>query len=208
MSLITRILPPDAKGAKLTFQEMDNNLYYLQSLGVSGLTFSANTLTITNPTGGTKSVTINTGGTFTGGTVSGSTIFINGLSANTISATTLSATTIYVGGNSINPSYKVYSALISQTSANTPTVSILENTLGYTPSLSRNVTGTYGIAVTSTTTNFLYFLNNNSTNQNHMLRMGTSFSMGVTSFSITTLDSGVLTDGLLDKTPIEIRIYN
>lgn len=88
MSLVTRILPPDEKGSKLTFQEMDNNLYYLQSLGVSGLTFSANTLTITNPTGGTKSVTINAGGIFTGGTVSGSTIFTNGLTANTISATT------------------------------------------------------------------------------------------------------------------------
>jgi hypothetical protein len=58
MSLITRYLPPDAKGFKLTFSEMDNNLYYLQSLGVSGLTYSANTLTITNPTGGTKSVKI------------------------------------------------------------------------------------------------------------------------------------------------------
>ena len=53
MSLITRILPPDAKNAKLTFQEMDNNLYYLQSIGVSGLTFSSNTLSIINPTGGT-----------------------------------------------------------------------------------------------------------------------------------------------------------
>ena len=88
MSLITRILPPDEKGFKLTFQEMDNNLYYLQSLGVSGLTFSANTLTITNPTGGTKSVIINAGVTFTGGTVSGATSFTNGLSANIISATT------------------------------------------------------------------------------------------------------------------------
>jgi hypothetical protein len=60
MSLVTRILPPDEKGSKLTFQEMDNNLYYLQSLGVSGLTFSANTLTITNPTGGTKTTKIET----------------------------------------------------------------------------------------------------------------------------------------------------
>ena len=58
MGLITRILPPDAKNAKLTFQDMDNNLYYLQGLGVSGLTYSANTLTITNPTGGTTSVNI------------------------------------------------------------------------------------------------------------------------------------------------------
>jgi hypothetical protein len=58
MSLITRILPPDAKNAKLTFQEMDNNLYYLQSLGVSGLTFSSNTLSIINPTGGTIASTL------------------------------------------------------------------------------------------------------------------------------------------------------
>ena len=88
MSLITRILPPNNKNSKLTFVEMDNNLYYLQSIGVSGVTFSANTLTLINPTGGTKSVIINTGVTFTGGTVSGATSFTNGLSANIISATT------------------------------------------------------------------------------------------------------------------------
>jgi hypothetical protein len=53
MSLVTRQYGPDAKGSKLTNLDMDNNLYYLQSLGVSGMTFSANTLTLTNPTGGT-----------------------------------------------------------------------------------------------------------------------------------------------------------
>ena len=53
MSLVTRQYGPDAKGSKLTNLDMDNNLYYLQSIGVSGLTFSANTLTLTNPTGGT-----------------------------------------------------------------------------------------------------------------------------------------------------------
>jgi hypothetical protein len=58
MGLITRQIGPDAKGSKLTFADMDNNLYYLQGLGVSGFTYSANTLTITNPTGGTKSVNI------------------------------------------------------------------------------------------------------------------------------------------------------
>lgn len=58
MGLITRQIGVDAKGSKLTFAEMDNNLYYLQSLGVSGLTYTASTLTLTNPTGGTLSVNI------------------------------------------------------------------------------------------------------------------------------------------------------
>jgi hypothetical protein len=88
MGLITRQIGPDAKGSKLTFVEMDENLYYLQSLGVSGLTFSNNTLSLINPTGGTLTVSINAGSTFTGGTVTGSTNFTNGLTANTLSATT------------------------------------------------------------------------------------------------------------------------
>lgn len=57
MGLVTRLVGPNAKGSKLTAPEMDNNLYYLQSLGVSGLTYSSGTLTIENPTGGTLSVT-------------------------------------------------------------------------------------------------------------------------------------------------------
>ena len=155
MSLVTRILPPDDKGAKLTFQEMDNNLYYLQGLGVSGLTYSAGTITITNPTGGTKSVIINTGITFTGGTVSGATSFTNGLSANIISATTYqnlpldvnitggtySAGTITftnttggtfnVTGITSTPivNYTIYKVLLSFNSG-TFTIDQLENTIG------------------------------------------------------------------------------
>jgi hypothetical protein len=75
MGLVTRQFGPNAKGSKLTTLEMDNNLYYLQGLGVSGLTYSANTLTLTNPTGGTFSVnlvadtnTYVTGGTYSNGT--------------------------------------------------------------------------------------------------------------------------------------------
>lgn len=68
MGLVTRQTGPNAKGSKLTATEMDNNLYYLQSLGVSGVTYSANTLTITNPTGGTISTNLNTD-TYTSTTV-------------------------------------------------------------------------------------------------------------------------------------------
>jgi hypothetical protein len=91
MSLITRILPPDNKNAKLTFADMDNNLYYLQSLGVSAITFSSSTLTLTNPTGGTKTVTINDYYT-TGATYSNGLIYFNRndqLSAYTVNISSL-----------------------------------------------------------------------------------------------------------------------
>jgi hypothetical protein len=121
MSLITRILPPDAKNTKLTFQDMDNNLYYLQSLGVSGLTFSANTLTITNPTGGTLSVNIasDTNTFITASTYNQSTntvtltdntntnfnAYINAVSGLTVngilSATTISGGTLYGNGSNL-----------------------------------------------------------------------------------------------------------
>ncbi len=86
MTLITRIVPPDNKNAKLSFVEMDNNLYYLQSLGVSGVTFSNGILTLINPTGGT--ITTSVSAAFNGGTVSGATTFQNGITANTISGGT------------------------------------------------------------------------------------------------------------------------
>lgn len=60
MGLITRFYGPNAKGSKLTIKEMDDNLYYLQSFGVTGVTYSSNTLTIINPTGGTITATIDT----------------------------------------------------------------------------------------------------------------------------------------------------
>jgi hypothetical protein len=73
MGLITRQIGPNAKGSKLTFTEMDNNLYYLQGLGVNNISYSSSTLTLTNPTGGTKTVTINdyytTGATYSNGLI-------------------------------------------------------------------------------------------------------------------------------------------
>ena len=73
MSLVTRFYGPNAKGSKLTIKEMDDNLYYLQSLGVSGITYQNNTLSFINPTGGTKDILINdiytTGATYNSGVI-------------------------------------------------------------------------------------------------------------------------------------------
>lgn len=59
MPLITRTTGPNSQGQRLSFTQMDNNLYYLQSIGYTGITYSANTVTLTNPTGGTISTQIN-----------------------------------------------------------------------------------------------------------------------------------------------------
>ena len=59
MPLVTRQYGPDAKNLKLSFYDLDMNLYYLQDLGVSGFSYSNGIIEISNPTGGTKSVTIN-----------------------------------------------------------------------------------------------------------------------------------------------------
>lgn len=59
MPLVTRQYGPNAKNTKLSNFDMDSNLYYLQELGVSGFSYSNGIIEISNPTGGTKSVTIN-----------------------------------------------------------------------------------------------------------------------------------------------------
>ena len=111
MGLITRFYGPNAKGSKLTIKEMDNNLYYLQSFGVSGITYQNNVLSLINPTGGTNSITINdfytTGATYNNGIIyfdrndqlSAYTVNISSLTGGTNTPLTVGSTQISNGGN-------------------------------------------------------------------------------------------------------------
>jgi len=111
MGLITRFYGPNAKGSKLTIKEMDNNLYYLQSFGVSGVTYQNNVLSLINPTGGTNTVVINdfytTGATYNNGTIyfnrndqlSAYTVNISSLTGGTNTPLTVGTTQISNGGN-------------------------------------------------------------------------------------------------------------
>ena len=123
MSLVTRQIGPDAKGSKLTFADMDNNLYYLQSLGVSGMTYSAGTLTLTNPTGGTTTVNIasDTNTFLTAATYNNTTntitltdntntdfdIYLDSVSGLTVNGS-LSATTLYGDGSNLTGLQEVF----------------------------------------------------------------------------------------------------
>lgn len=97
----------------------------------------------------------------------------------------------------------VFTGLISQSSTSDPTVIILENTTGATPTYSRIDVGVYGINATGLFTLDKTFCLINSGDNNYAI-----FRNSADQIRITTADgAGSATDGLLDKTEFEIRIY-
>jgi hypothetical protein len=95
MPLVTRQYGPNAKNTKLSNFDMDSNLYYLQNVGVSALTFSNSTLTLTNPTGGSISTLVNT---ITGFTYSNNELTISDTFNNTYPVTINEVTGLTVNG--------------------------------------------------------------------------------------------------------------
>lgn len=145
MPLVTRQYGPNAKNSKLSFYDMDMNLYYLQDIGVSGFSYSNNVFTLTNPTGGTKTINFNEVTGFTvNGILSATTLTVNGVSitgdtfvtggtfsAGTITFTNNTGSGFDVTGITSTPvvNYTIYKALITLSSG-TFTISQLENTIG------------------------------------------------------------------------------
>jgi hypothetical protein len=107
--------------------------------------------------------------------------------------------------------YKVYTALLTQTSTNAPTASVLENTFGITATFSYATPGQYYLHMSGQfTTNT--FIINGSPDQGPI---GGDFAHFVTNkvssdiIVLQTLDvnGAGLMDGLLNDTSIEIRVY-
>jgi hypothetical protein len=114
------------------------------------------------------------------------------------------------------PTYKVYTALLSQLSNDAPTAIVLENTLDNTVTLSRNSAGNYSITgVDFTDVNKVYV---NLKNINLMLpQVSNQFfyfnvASGVINIRSTQVNFTTLSftpaDSILQKCPIEIRVYN
>ena len=103
--------------------------------------------------------------------------------------------------------YKVYTALLSQSGTNAPVATVLENTLGGTVVWTRNSTGLYtgtltGVFTGNKTTVLITQGNGQAiysgygdTSTNYVNLLGHSFA-------------GIQLDNLLNKTTIEIRVYN
>lgn len=107
--------------------------------------------------------------------------------------------------------YKVYTALLSQTGTNAPVAIVLENTLGATITWTRSMAGQYF----GTTSSPLFSIDNITTsygrnNINTLIRLdyfsNTVIILG--SATVANAQSSIFSDDLLNKTSIEIRVYN
>jgi hypothetical protein len=109
------------------------------------------------------------------------------------------------------PSYKVYTALLSQSETNAPVAIVLENTLGGTVVWSYTETGAYFGVLTNAfkfdKTCFIATLG--------FINVPTQFgtiAVARTSNNAIRLKTtdviGILSDNVLDKATIEIRVYN
>ena len=118
--------------------------------------------------------------------------------------TTQIATTAFVQSNS-RP-YKVYTALLSQTGTNAPVATVLENTLGGTVVWTRTSLGTYtGTLAGAFTLNKVGILFGSKTSPNHIVAVSSDVNT-ITIF--TNNSSGALTEGVLQTTTFEIKVYN
>ncbi len=134
----------------------------------------------------------------TGQTISGS-----------LSATTISADTIYVSGSPIpQPSYKIYTALLTQTGTTDPEAIVLENTLDILPDWSYENVGVYYINNINFDIQKTFYVISPLGNPNY--RVGTLFDLGFNRVKVYTQNQFSLSpqDDILTKTSIEIRVYN
>jgi hypothetical protein len=107
------------------------------------------------------------------------------------------------------PSYKVYTALLTQSGTTAPAAIVLENTLGTTVTFSYLYVGnyeiTFGIVPNFVKTTFLASpLNADASNWFLFVNKYTF----PTRIALTTRVNGVDTNNLLNSTFIEIRVYN
>ncbi len=121
---------------------------------------------------------------------------------------------------SYSPPYKVYTAILNQSSTNAPVPIILENTLGGTITWTRSLAGNYVGTLTGAFTEdkTVIFINGyNSTVSNIQYETiavwGDADTIAVGTYKLTEQDSAgnllkTALDGVLYIASIEIRVYN
>lgn len=109
----------------------------------------------------------------------------------------------YLNGNSGDGSYKVYTALLTQTGTDAPVAIILKNTLNVTPIWSRQNSGNYYFTLAGTFPS----IKTGVLGSKKYINMEISSSDAIV---VNTFDTDDITpmDDILSNTFIEIRVYN
>jgi hypothetical protein len=110
------------------------------------------------------------------------------------------------------PSYKVYTALLTQSGTDAPVATVLENTLGGIPVWSYVDVGTYEVTLTGVdlTQSYVVFGSENNNNQYdsvYVTVVDKAFEYIRIITRVSTISSTEVDDALLN-TSIEIRVYN
>lgn len=103
--------------------------------------------------------------------------------------------------------FKEYVALLTQTSTNAPTVTVLRNTLSGTVSWAYTSTGNYTGTLTGEFTGGKTVSFCNLSSDQDATHEMTAYRFGDNSIRVITYSSGAAANGLLTNTPIIIRVY-
>ena len=111
--------------------------------------------------------------------------------------------------NSYSLGYTVYTALITQAGAAAPVATVLQNTTGGTIAWTRNSTGRYIATISGKTyvANKTAVIITSGGNSDKFLKPVVSSTSTIDIYNIDTGDSAV-SDGVLETTTVEIRIYS
>jgi hypothetical protein len=178
------------------------------SLALSGSTGTTNNILLLGSNSTNPDLQIFVGGSVrqTIAATTGAATFSSSVTATSHVTTGGSATQLVKGNGALTVGYKVYTALISQSGTAIPTVTILENTLGFTPTFTRSNVGLYtmlssGAFIASKTTSQIQGVGLN----NATIYRGSDSVLFIT----TTLSNGSYSDDAISvPTLLEVRIYN
>lgn len=210
-----RITGSDGTATTITGRDADGDISNV-SVG-SGLSLSGGTLSntgiITEVDGSTSNElqTITNSSDATSHTVTlsnsgGSVQLIEGSGVTLTTGGTGSAGTVTIAASGGGASYLVYTALITQSGTSAPVATILENTLGGTPTWSRQAQGTFRATLTNlfTSNKSTAFVANDYVNGNSEHSTGSFVSDDYYEMYTYTI-SNVTTDNV--SFTIEIRVY-
>lgn len=156
----------------------------------------------------------------TANTVDSKVITSETMGLNSLVAQTIESDSLILSGTPITPpsppSYKVYSALLTQTGSSIPTAVVLENTLGGDVIFTRNSAGNYNIGSNnlfgSVDKCFIQILSSMNYGDNQAMSAYRCIYSNQNTINLETFlfEVGAInySDWNLTYTPIEIRVYN